>query len=164
MDRRAWRLLEPSGCWLPTELSKSKLLYDWRFTANQFVLASRSLRPMPTAYFFNWTLAVISLCNILSDEKIGLSLMNMLGFLSNVRIAHIACYWKFFLLHYIQVLCQSWLCKVAHACLTYLMPQRQLRHLNGRKLTTAKFKPQLNWVWVWVLYYDRRSVGQSVLE
>jgi hypothetical protein len=36
----------------------------------------------------------------------GLSLMNMLGLSSSVRIAHIACYWEFFLLRYIQVLCQ----------------------------------------------------------
>jgi hypothetical protein len=39
-------------------LSKSNLLYDWRFTANQFVLA-----PTPWEWgseiFFNWTLAVI---------------------------------------------------------------------------------------------------------
>jgi hypothetical protein len=32
--------------------SKSKLLYDWRFTANQFVLASSPLRPT-TTFFFN---------------------------------------------------------------------------------------------------------------
>jgi hypothetical protein len=32
------------------------------------------------------------LCNILSDEKMGSSLMNMLGLSSSVRIAHIACY------------------------------------------------------------------------
>jgi hypothetical protein len=30
----------------------------------------------------------------------------MVGLLSSVRIAHIACYWKFFLLHYMQVFCQ----------------------------------------------------------
>jgi hypothetical protein len=41
---------------------------------------------------------------------------------------------KFFLLHYIQVLCQSRLCKADHDHLTYLMLQRQLSHLNGRKL------------------------------
>jgi hypothetical protein len=50
-----------------------------------------------------------------SDEKMGLSLMNMLGLSSSVRIAHIACYWKFFLVHYIQVLCQYRLCKADHA-------------------------------------------------
>jgi hypothetical protein len=39
--------------------SKSKLLYDWRFTANQFILAS-SLLILTTRYsFLNWTLAVI---------------------------------------------------------------------------------------------------------
>jgi hypothetical protein len=54
--------------------------------------------------------------------------------LSSVRIAHRARYWKFFLVHYIQVLCQSVLCKAGHAYLTYLMLQRQLSHLNGRKL------------------------------
>jgi hypothetical protein len=30
--------------------------------------------------------------NILSDEKMGLSLMDMLGLSSSVRIAHTACY------------------------------------------------------------------------
>jgi hypothetical protein len=54
--------------------------------------------------------------------------------LSSVRIAHMACYWKFFLLHYIQVLCQCRLCKADHASPTYLVLQRQLGHSNGRKL------------------------------
>jgi hypothetical protein len=60
-------------------------------------------------------------CNILPDEKMGVSLMNMLSLSSSVRIAHIACYWKFFLLHYIQVPFKYRLCKVDHACLIYLM-------------------------------------------
>jgi hypothetical protein len=38
------------------------------------------------------------------------------------------------LLHYILVLCPSRLCKAEHAYLTYLMLQRQLSHLNRRKL------------------------------
>jgi hypothetical protein len=33
--------------------SKSKLLYDWRFTANQFVLASSPLRPTTRFFFFS---------------------------------------------------------------------------------------------------------------
>jgi hypothetical protein len=33
--------------------SKSNLLYDWRFTANQFVLASSPLRPTTRFFFFN---------------------------------------------------------------------------------------------------------------
>jgi hypothetical protein len=32
--------------------SMSKLLYDWRFTANQFVLAPRRLRPTTRDFFF----------------------------------------------------------------------------------------------------------------
>jgi hypothetical protein len=40
-----WRLK------LDSSLSKSKLLYDWRFTANQFVLASSPLR-LTTRNFF----------------------------------------------------------------------------------------------------------------
>jgi hypothetical protein len=39
--------------------SKSELLYDWWFTANQFVLTSRHLR-ITTRDFFNWTLAAIA--------------------------------------------------------------------------------------------------------
>jgi hypothetical protein len=58
----------------------------------------------------------------------GLSLMNMLPLSSSVRIAHIACYWTFLLVHYIQVLCQFRLCKADHAHLTYLMLQRQFSH------------------------------------
>jgi hypothetical protein len=64
----------------------------------------------------------------------GLSLMNMLGLSSSVRIAHVAFYCKFLLVHYIQILCQYRLCKADHAFLAYLMLQRQLNHLNGRKL------------------------------
>jgi hypothetical protein len=71
---------------------------------------------------------------MLSDENMGLSLMNLLGLSSSVRIAHIAFYWKFFLLHYIQVLCQYRLYRADHAYLTYLMLQWQISHLNGRKL------------------------------
>jgi hypothetical protein len=40
--------------WLPAEPSKSQsnLLYDWRFTANQIVLASGPLRPKTRDFFF----------------------------------------------------------------------------------------------------------------
>jgi hypothetical protein len=42
--------------------SKSKLLYDWRFTANQFVLTSSPLKPTTRDFFFhNWTLVAIVL-------------------------------------------------------------------------------------------------------
>jgi hypothetical protein len=68
----------------------------------------------------------------------GLSLVNMLGPLSGVRIAHIACYWKIFLLHNTQDLCQYRLFK-DHVWLTYLTLQRQLSHLKGRKLDHSQF-------------------------
>jgi hypothetical protein len=41
---------------------------------------------------------------------------------------------NFFLLHYTQVLCQYRLSRANHAYLTYLKLQRQLIHLNNRKL------------------------------
>jgi hypothetical protein len=64
----------------------------------------------------------------------GFCLMNLLGLSSSVHFSNIACYWKFFLLHYTQVLRQYRLYRVDYVYLTYLMLQRQLNHLNGRKL------------------------------
>jgi hypothetical protein len=64
----------------------------------------------------------------------GLPLLNIFGPSSNIRITHIACFGKFFLLHYIQVLCQSRLWEADDVYLTYLMVQRQLSHLKSRKL------------------------------
>jgi hypothetical protein len=117
--------------------SKSKLLYDWRFTANQFVLASSLLR-LTTRFFSTEPLRYQSLCNILSQENMSSTLMNMLVLSSSVHVAYIASHRKFFLLHYIQVLCQYRLCKPDHAYLTYLMLQRQLGHLNVRNLDQAR--------------------------
>jgi hypothetical protein len=42
--------------WLNNSKSKSKLLYAWRFTAYQFVLASSPLRLTTRDFFPNWTL------------------------------------------------------------------------------------------------------------
>jgi hypothetical protein len=43
--------------WLTADsCSKSKLLYDWQFTTNQFILVSSPLRLKPRIFFFNWTL------------------------------------------------------------------------------------------------------------
>jgi hypothetical protein len=70
-----------------------------------------------------------SLRNILSDEKSGLSLMNNLS--SCVRIALIACYWAFFLVHHMQVLCYYRFCTADHAYHTYPILKQQLSHLNG---------------------------------
>jgi hypothetical protein len=114
--------------------SESEWLYDWRFTANQFVLAPSPLRFTTRDFFATEPLRLYSICNILSDKKMGLSVMNMLGLSSSVCIARIACYWKLLLLYFTQVLCQSRFCKADHVCATYLMLQRQLSHLNGREL------------------------------
>jgi hypothetical protein len=69
-----WRYstLPPHGLTIESE---SELLYDWRFTANQLVLAISSLRLMISNFFSNWTLGVILvvLCNILSEERMCLS-------------------------------------------------------------------------------------------
>jgi hypothetical protein len=108
--------------------SKSKLLYDWQFTANQFVSASSPLRLTTRDFCPQPSPCGKSLCNIISDEKMGLSLMNMTGLSPSVPIALIAFYWKFSLLHYIQVLCQYMLCKAVHVYLTYLILQHQLSH------------------------------------
>jgi hypothetical protein len=53
--------------------SKSKLLYDCRFTANQFVLAPSPLRITTRFFFSTETFWSYSLCNILSEEKMGVS-------------------------------------------------------------------------------------------
>jgi hypothetical protein len=57
--------------------SKSKLLNDRQFTADQFVLVP--LETHDRRLFSNWNLAAIL---ILSDEKTGLSVMNMFGVFS----------------------------------------------------------------------------------
>jgi hypothetical protein len=51
-------------------------------------------------------------------------------------IAHATCCKKLFLSHYMPVLYQSTFCRVDHVSLIYLMLERQLSHLNGRKLGT----------------------------
>jgi hypothetical protein len=53
--------------------SKSELLYDWRFPANHIVLATSSLRSMTRIFVFQLnTCGYSSLCNILSDKRMGL--------------------------------------------------------------------------------------------
>jgi hypothetical protein len=101
-------------------------------------LGVKTLETHDQRHFYQLNFCAYSLCNILSDKKMGLSLMNMLGLSSSVRIAHIACYWKHFPWHYTQVLYQHRLCRADHVYLTYLMLQRQLSHLNGRKLDWCK--------------------------
>jgi hypothetical protein len=51
--------------------SESESLYDWRFTANHFVLATNPPR-LTTSNFPTEHLRLKSLCNILSHERLGL--------------------------------------------------------------------------------------------
>jgi hypothetical protein len=122
---------------------ESELLYDWRFTANHFVLASSPMRlTTRDFFFFNLNPCDHSPYVTLSDEKMRLSVMNMLGLSSSVLIAYITCYWKFFFLHYIQVLCQYRLYKAVHACLTYLILYSSIVSWTVVSLTTASARTQ----------------------
>jgi hypothetical protein len=67
----------PGLLFTETSKSKSELLYDWRFTANKFVFVSSPLKMTTTDLYFFFQL------NILSDEKMDLSLM--LGLSSSLR-------------------------------------------------------------------------------
>jgi hypothetical protein len=50
---------------------------------------------------------------------------------------------------YIKGLCQYRLCKADHSYLTYLILQRQLSHLNGRKLDRRQvYAPYIFYVWL----------------
>jgi hypothetical protein len=97
----------------------SELLYGRRFTANQFVLAQSPFRTK-TKEFFQLNPYGIS-PYVTSSLTRWACLYSMLGLSSSVCIAEIACYWKFFLLHYIQVLCQYRFFRANHAYLMYLM-------------------------------------------
>jgi hypothetical protein len=119
--------------------SKSNLLYDWQFTANQFVLASNPWDSRPEFFQLNLCGNSPYVTSSLTRRWVCLS--------SSVRIALTARYWQFFLLRYsyIQVLCQYGLCKAVHAYLTYLMLQRQLSHLNGRNPNHRQV--QASYIW-----------------
>jgi hypothetical protein len=63
------------------EESESELLYDWRFTVNQFVLATSLLRNTTIVFFF--FLLQLNPCGnstcvtILSDDRMGLFLLRI---------------------------------------------------------------------------------------
>jgi hypothetical protein len=116
--------------------SESELLYDWRFTTNQFFLVPSPLRRFMTRDLFQLNPCCHSPYVTTSlTRRWGCPLWISLA-LSRLRFAHITCYWKFFLLYCIlvQILCPSRICKADHAYFSYLMLQRQITHMNGRKL------------------------------
>jgi hypothetical protein len=71
-----WRMQdEPEDVWSFKEEVRVKLLYDWPFIAHQFVLATSLLRPTSSNFIFQLnTCGYKSLCNILSGERMGLSI------------------------------------------------------------------------------------------
>jgi hypothetical protein len=78
-------------------------------------------------------------------------------------IAHIACYLKCFLLRYIQILCQYRLYRAHHAYLKYLMLQRQLSHLNSRKLDYRQIKPLILSMSGFILSYTVNMFSLMIL-
>jgi hypothetical protein len=56
-----WRYSTRLHTGVPIPKPKSKLLYDWRLTANQFVLASSPLRLTTRDFSPNWTLMILVL-------------------------------------------------------------------------------------------------------
>jgi hypothetical protein len=103
-------------------------------------------------------------CGHSAYVKSSLEDMNMLGLLLSVRIAHIACYSEFFLLHYKQILCQSRLCKADGAHLTYLMLQRQHIPWMVVSLTTSKCKPVIFSVSSFALFYTWNMFILMILD
>jgi hypothetical protein len=68
-----------------------------------------------------------------------LFLMNMLGLSLSLCFAHIPCYWKFFLLHYVQVLCQSSLWEPEYAYLSHV----NVRYINSGQTQQRKPLPTI---------------------
>jgi hypothetical protein len=85
--------------------------------------------------FFNWTLTVVVLMQRPLWREEGFVSYEYAWLLSSLGIAHIVrMLLKILPCALYKVLCQSCFWKEHHAYLTYLMLQRQLSHLNGRKI------------------------------
>jgi hypothetical protein len=89
--------------------------------------------------FLTETLRSWSLYNALSNEKICLSLVNMLDITSRVRTAHVACYDNYFFSQYASPLSVQAL--QSRSCLCILRYNGSLVTWTVVSLTTAKFKP-----------------------
>jgi hypothetical protein len=72
-----------------TQNSQSRIYFTTGGYRRSVRLGAKPLEDHDQRFFSTETLWSYSLCNILSDEKMGLSLMNMLGLLSSVRIARL---------------------------------------------------------------------------
>jgi hypothetical protein len=115
--------------------AKSKLLYDWRFLPPISCLGVKPLETHNWRLFFQLKACGHSPYVTSSLTRRWFRLLWIGLTFRQVCVSHIYhVNWNFFLLHYTQVLCQFRLCKAEHTYLTYLTLQRQISHLNGRKL------------------------------
>jgi hypothetical protein len=114
------------------------VLTGQRLSHNSFpgwwVLEPSPLRLTKRDCFFSWSLTVIVLIKHPLSQEDGVVSYEFAWPLSSVHITHITCYWKFFLLYYIHVLCQYRLCEADHAILLILRYNKSFSHLNSRKL------------------------------
>jgi hypothetical protein len=115
----------------PPTNSKSKSLYDWRFTANQFVLARSSLRFTIRDFFLRLNPCGQSPHVTSSPTKGWVYLLWIC--LSFFKCSYLTYSMLLKILAsalYIQILCQSRLCKADHAYLTANSIQSQLAWFN----------------------------------
>jgi hypothetical protein len=137
---------EITGFQLLNSLTKSELLYDWLFTASQFVLASNPLRLTTGVFFF--LLWQLNRCGhwpcVTSSLTRGWARLLWIGFallLSSVRIAHIACYWKLFLFIIYKSSVSTGVAKRFVPILRIICYNGSLVTRSVVSLPTAKFKP-----------------------
>jgi hypothetical protein len=112
----------------------SESVYDWRFTANRFILAPSPLRITIRDFFLQLNPCGHSLYVAPSLTR-GRDCLLWTGF------AFVKCTYRTYsmLLKILAFalytsLCQYRLCKSDHAYLTYIILQRQISHLNSRKI------------------------------
>jgi hypothetical protein len=131
-----WLLAVAGRHWLPHaaigQQCQSQLLYDWRFSANQFVLAPSPLRLMRFFLFATELLRSESLCNILSQER--MCFYEDARPSSNVLAAHNSILLKILpSTKYTSTLSVQAL--KSRSCISYLPElQRKPSHSNGRML------------------------------
>jgi hypothetical protein len=170
--------------------SKSKLFYDWRFTANHFVLAPSPLRFTTRFFFFQLNPCGSSLYVTSSLTRRGICFLLICSAFRQLYVSHLQ--------HVIgtSFFCTIYKCSVSTGFAKQIMPILRILFYNG-SLTTAKFTPLIfsvsrfalsyttNMFILMVLYdfclspaqlyerppisqsescYDWRSVCQSVLE
>jgi hypothetical protein len=132
LGQKSWRDLKPRM----TALLKLgvELFYNWQFTTKQFVLAQAPWDSPPDFFFF----LQLNTCGrspyVTSTLTRGWVCLLWIGF-NFVKCTYrtYSMLLKILLVHYIQILCQSRLCR-DHSYLMYLMLQQQLSHLNSHNL------------------------------